>query len=78
MRRAPLTDIDVAAVEDPLLRVGAVAEEVPERAELDLNPVLVGAEGCAVVDAKVRLAAPVGPDSAAPRQLRPVPTMGGR
>ena len=61
-----------------LVALGRLAVDVPEVAELDLNPVLVGAEGCAVVDAKVRLAAPVGPDSAAPRQLRPVPTMGGR
>ena len=29
--------------------------------------------GCAVVDVKLRLAAPIGPDGTAPRQLRPVP-----
>jgi acyl-CoA synthetase (NDP forming)/GNAT superfamily N-acetyltransferase len=69
---------DVAALEAMLVALGRLALDLPEVAELDLNPVLVGAEGCAVVDAKVRLAAPVGPDSAAPRQLRPVPTMGGR
>jgi hypothetical protein len=34
--------------------------------------VLVGPEGCAVVDVKIRLAVPVGPDAATPRQLRPV------
>jgi len=85
VRRAPLTDIDVAeavrelrmsplllgyrggpaadvaAVEDPLLRVDAVAEEVPERAELDLNPVLARPDGMLAVDVKVRLA-PVPPE----------------
>lgn len=52
--------------------LGRLAVDVPEVAELDLNPVLVGPDGCVVVDAKVRLATPVGPDTAAPRQLRPV------
>ena len=53
--------------------LGRLATVVPEVAELDLNPVLVSPDGCAVVDAKVRLATPVGPDASAPRQLRPVP-----
>jgi hypothetical protein len=53
-------------------RLGRFATDVPELAELDLNPVLVDADGCVVVDAKVRLATPVGPDTSAPRQLRPV------
>jgi hypothetical protein len=53
--------------------LGRLAVDVPEVAELDLNPVLVSADGCVVVDAKVRLATPVGPDTSAPRQLRPVP-----
>jgi acyl-CoA synthetase (NDP forming)/GNAT superfamily N-acetyltransferase len=52
--------------------LGRLAVDVPELAELDLNPVMVSPTGCAVIDAKVRLATPVGPDSAAPRQLRPV------
>ncbi|WP_183100742.1 acetate--CoA ligase family protein [Nocardioides pelophilus] len=63
---------DVAGLESMIEALGRLAIDVPEVAELDLNPVLVGPEGCLVVDAKVRLAAPVGPDSAAPRQLRPV------
>jgi acyl-CoA synthetase (NDP forming)/GNAT superfamily N-acetyltransferase len=52
--------------------LGRLAVDVPEVAELDLNPVMVSADGCAVVDAKVRLATPIGPDVHAPRQLRPV------
>jgi hypothetical protein len=52
--------------------LGRLAVDLPEVAELDLNPVLVGPDGCVVVDAKLRLAAPVGPDGSSPRQLRPV------
>jgi acyl-CoA synthetase (NDP forming)/GNAT superfamily N-acetyltransferase len=47
--------VDTAAVEDLLLRVGRLAEDIPEIAELDLNPVLAGPEGLFAVDAKLRL-----------------------
>ncbi len=63
---------DLAGLTDLVTALGRLAVDVPELAELDLNPVMVNADGCAVVDAKVRLATPVGPDSSAPRQLRPV------
>jgi len=63
---------DVAGLVELVTRLGRLATDVPELAELDLNPVLVDADGCVVVDAKVRLATPVGPDTSAPRQLRPV------
>ena len=63
---------DVAALEQILVDLGRLAADVREVAELDLNPVMVGEHGCAVVDVKVRLAAPVGPDPDAPRQLRPL------
>jgi acyl-CoA synthetase (NDP forming)/GNAT superfamily N-acetyltransferase len=77
LRAAPLLSgyrgappVDTAAVEDLLLRLGRLAEELPEVAELDLNPVLAGPDGVVVVDAKLRLA-PVGaePDPAL-RRLR--------
>ena len=45
-----------APVRDVLLRVAKLAELVPEVAELDLNPVIAAAEGCQVVDARVRVA----------------------
>jgi acetyl coenzyme A synthetase (ADP forming)-like protein len=50
---------DVAALEDLLLRVGALVEAHPEVAELDLNPVMVlpRGQGAAVVDARVRVEA---------------------
>jgi acyl-CoA synthetase (NDP forming)/GNAT superfamily N-acetyltransferase len=77
LRAAPLLSgyrghppVDTAAVEDLLLRLGRLAEDLPEVAELDLNPVVVGPSGALVVDAKLRLA-PVGvePDPVL-RQLR--------
>jgi acyl-CoA synthetase (NDP forming)/L-amino acid N-acyltransferase YncA len=77
LRSAPLltgyrgsSPVDTAAVEDLLLRLGRLAEDLPEVAELDLNPVLVGPDGAITVDAKLRLA-PVGaePDPVL-RQLR--------
>ncbi|MFG1609751.1 acetate--CoA ligase family protein [Actinoplanes sp. NPDC049265] len=66
LRSAPLLrghrgdpPVDTAAVEDLLLRLGRLAEDLPEVAELDLNPVLAGPDGVVAVDAKLRLA-PVG------------------
>jgi acyl-CoA synthetase (NDP forming)/GNAT superfamily N-acetyltransferase len=47
---------DVAAVEDLLVRIGTLADEVPEIAELDLNPVIVRPDGLLTVDAKIRVA----------------------
>jgi hypothetical protein len=70
-RGAPSVDVDALA--ELVLALGRVAVDVPELSELDLNPVLVGPDGCAVVDVKVRLAPSTGPDVHLPRQLRPVP-----
>ncbi len=53
---------DTGALEEVLLRVGLLAEHVPEIAELDCNPLVVSQTGAVVVDAKVRLApVPLGP-----------------
>jgi acyl-CoA synthetase (NDP forming) len=46
---------DVGALEDLLLRVGALVEAHPEVAELDCNPVKVLPDGVVVVDARVRV-----------------------
>ncbi|VTT99278.1 -binding protein : Putative Acyl-CoA synthetase (NDP forming) OS=Candidatus Nitrospira defluvii GN=NIDE3866 PE=4 SV=1: Acetyltransf_1: CoA_binding_2: Succ_CoA_lig: ATP-grasp_5 [Gemmataceae bacterium] len=48
---------DVAALEEALLRLSRLAEEVPEIAEIDLNPVFAfpPGEGCRVADARVRV-----------------------
>jgi acetyl coenzyme A synthetase (ADP forming)-like protein len=52
--------VDVAALEELILRVGRLAEDVPEVAEMDLNPVVVSEHGVVAVDVKVRVA-PVDP-----------------
>jgi acetyl coenzyme A synthetase (ADP forming)-like protein len=58
---------DVPAVEDLLLRIGRLADDVAELAEMDLNPVIVHERGVVVVDVKIRLA-PVEPGP--PPELR--------
>ena len=77
VRAAPLltgyrgsTPTDVAALEDLLIRVGRLGEKHPQIAELDLNPVIVSAEGATVVDAKVRLAPAAMPPDPTRRRLR--------
>ncbi|HLH21907.1 MAG TPA: GNAT family N-acetyltransferase [Chloroflexota bacterium] len=47
---------DVAALEDALLRLSALAEDRPEVAELDCNPIVVLARGACILDARIRLA----------------------
>jgi len=48
---------DIASLEDLLLRISALVEDIPELAEMDLNPVKVMAEGSGywVVDARATL-----------------------
>jgi len=62
LRTYPLLDgyrgapkADVGALEDVLLRVSALVEAHPEIAEMDLNPLIVRAEGTTAVDARIRL-----------------------
>lgn len=70
-RGAPAVDLD--ALRELVLSVAALAEDVPEIAEMDLNPVIATPHGVVCVDARVRLAPA---DAAAdllpgvPRQLR--------
>ena len=54
-RGHPPADLD--ALRDILLRVSRLATDVPEIAELDLNPVIALAPGlgCRVVDARVKV-----------------------
>jgi acyl-CoA synthetase (NDP forming) len=65
LRTFPLLDgyrgrpsADLAAVEDMVLRMSALAAAHPEVAELDCNPVFAGPEGALIVDARVRIAEP--------------------
>jgi acyl-CoA synthetase (NDP forming) len=71
LRAAPLLDgyrgapkVDRRALVTVLEQVARVAEEVPELAELDLNPIVVSPDGALAVDCKARLA---------PRQPGPGP-----
>ena len=52
-RGAPACDI--AAVEEVLLRVAQLADEVPQLAEMDLNPLIATPKGCVAVDARIRI-----------------------
>ncbi len=49
---------DEASLVDLLLRLSLLADDLPEVAELDLNPVLALPDGCLAVDARVRVAEP--------------------
>jgi acetate---CoA ligase (ADP-forming) len=48
---------DVGAIEDLLLRVGALVEEHPEIVELDCNPVIARPDGVLIADARIRIEA---------------------
>jgi acyl-CoA synthetase (NDP forming) len=47
--------VDIAALEDLVLRIGRLVDAVPELAELDLNPVIARPDGVFIVDARARL-----------------------
>jgi acetyltransferase len=64
-----LRGTDVRALEDVLLRVARLAEEVPEVAEVLLDPVLVGRHGVTVLHAGVRLLPPGVDLELGPRRL---------
>ncbi len=77
LRSWPLLDgfrgtprVDVGALEQVIVSLGALATDVPEVAELDLNPVLVAPDGCSLVDVKVRLETASPLDAGIPRRLR--------
>ena len=50
--------VDAHALEDVLHRLSRLAEDVPELAELDLNPILALPDRVVAVDARIRLAHP--------------------
>jgi len=52
-RGSPLCD--VSALEHVVLRLGVLAEDLPQVLEVDLNPVIVHPDGAVAVDARVRL-----------------------
>jgi acetyl coenzyme A synthetase (ADP forming)-like protein len=48
-------EVDTGALEELLLRVGQLADELPEISEMDLNPVVVSPDGVIAVDVKIRV-----------------------
>jgi acyl-CoA synthetase (NDP forming)/GNAT superfamily N-acetyltransferase len=80
-RLTPLTDADAdglvkshrpadpGGLRDLLLRVSRLADDLPGVAELELRPVVAGADGAAVIDARVRVA-PYQPQDPYLRKLR--------
>jgi acyl-CoA synthetase (NDP forming) len=66
---------DLAALSDILLRLSQLAQDLPEVREIDFNPVMAlpQGQGCAIVDARVRVA----PIPAAPPARESVPAARG-
>jgi acyl-CoA synthetase (NDP forming) len=61
--------VDIAALEDVVARVSCLADDLPEVAELELNPVLVAEQGAHVLGAVVRLSNGEGRSDAVRREL---------
>jgi acyl-CoA synthetase (NDP forming) len=66
-RGAPAADL--GALQDILMRVARLADDLPQIAELDLNPVIARPDGAHVVDARVRVV-PAHPADPYLRRLR--------
>jgi len=61
--------VDIAALADLLLRVSRLADDLPEVAELDLNPVIAHPDGVTVADMRVKVS-PAEPGDPFLRRLR--------
>jgi acyl-CoA synthetase (NDP forming)/GNAT superfamily N-acetyltransferase len=61
--------VDLAALEDLVLRVGRIAEDLPEVRSLVLDPVLTSPEGAFVTGARVVLGSPPTRADSGPRRL---------
>jgi acyl-CoA synthetase (NDP forming) len=61
--------VDRAALEDLVLRVGRIAEDLPEVRSLALDPVLSSAEGAFVAGARIVLGPPPTQQDSGPRRL---------
>ncbi|WP_007507114.1 bifunctional GNAT family N-acetyltransferase/acetate--CoA ligase family protein [Pseudofrankia saprophytica] len=61
---------DRAAVEDVLLRVGRLADDIPEIREMDVNPLIVTSNGAVAVDIKIRIAPALDATDPTLRRLR--------
>jgi acetyltransferase len=71
-RDYPRADMD--SLHDVLVRVGQLAADLPELAELDINPLLADADGVVALDARMRLVpVPPGQDPLARLAILPYP-----
>jgi acyl-CoA synthetase (NDP forming) len=61
--------VDTAALTGMLLRISRLADDLPEVAELDLNPVIATQDGACAVDARIRIC-PAHPQDPFLRRLR--------
>lgn len=61
--------VDVRALEDVVARAARLADDLPEVAGLELNPVVVSEHGAAVLGARVRLAPDPGRSDSGRREL---------
>jgi acyl-CoA synthetase (NDP forming) len=61
--------VDVPALEQLIARIACLADDLPQVAELTLNPVVVAEAGVSVLDAQIRLAPAVGRTDAGRREL---------
>jgi len=68
--------LDVDAVADVLVRLGALMDDVPAVQELDLNPLLVRESGVSALDVRIRVG-PAGEDGHALPTRRLTPPRGG-
>lgn len=68
-RDRPAAKLD--AVAQVLIALGRIAVDLPEVAELDINPLLTDADGVLALDARVRLSPPS--ENASPPAIRPYP-----
>lgn len=70
--------VDLAALEDALLRLGALAADFPAIVEMDCNPIVVHERGASIVDARARLRQGAGGDaSPAAAERHDVPVASG-
>ncbi|MFB4294880.1 GNAT family N-acetyltransferase [Nonomuraea sp. ATR24] len=67
-RGSPATDVEALA--DQVTRIGRLLADLPQVAELDLNPVIVTPDGATTVDARIRVAPATPPPSALLRRMR--------
>jgi hypothetical protein len=62
-------ELDVAALEDILTRLGHLADDLPEIAALELNPIVVHQKGAAVLGARGFVARPLARTDLEARRL---------